>query len=59
MKEVWNNNTKVVEREIDDINESIEHIEVRYGIKVESSLPNGKYYNVDGNLQLEEKKVAA
>ena len=60
MKDVWKNNTKVVEIAIDDINESIEHIEVSYGFKIELPLEDGKYYIVDGNLQLEEKgKVAA
>ena len=59
MKEVWRNNTKQAEFEMDEINDTIEHIEVQYGFKVELPLENGKYYIVDGKLQLEKGKVAA
>jgi hypothetical protein len=59
IKDVWYSNTKIAEREMDEINESIEHIDVRYGFKVELPLESGKYYIVDNKLQLEKGKVTA
>ena len=60
MKEVWKNNTKVVELQLEQIKESIEHIYARYDVEVPYPMEDGKYLYVDGKFQLEEKgKVTA
>jgi len=56
MKEVWRNNTKAVEIQLQEIKESIEHVYARYDVEVPYPMENGKYLYVDGKFQLETEK---
>ena len=59
MKSVWNNNNNVVELQLQEIKESIEHIYARYGVEVPYPMEDGKYIYVDGKFEKEKGKVTA